>query len=46
MFGPAYPDVVRAVDKFLAADVEFAVLAKAYCVVLRRRAPLPVEPRR
>lgn len=36
-YGPAYPDVVRAVDEFLAADSEFEVLAKEYYVVLRRR---------
>jgi hypothetical protein len=36
-YGPAYPDVVRAVDEFLAVDTEFEVLAKEYYVVLRRR---------
>jgi predicted O-methyltransferase YrrM len=37
-YGPSYPDVVRAVDEFLARDSEFEVLAKSYYVVLRRRA--------
>lgn len=37
-YGPAYPDVVRAVDEFLAVDEEFDVLAKEYYVVLQRRA--------
>jgi predicted O-methyltransferase YrrM len=36
-YGPAYPDVVRAVDEFLARDRAFEVLAKEYYVVLRRR---------
>lgn len=35
-YGPAYPDVVRAVDEFLAQDREFEVLAKEYYVALRR----------
>jgi len=36
-YGPAYPDVVRAVDEFLATDTAFELLAKEYYVVLRRR---------
>jgi glycosyltransferase involved in cell wall biosynthesis/predicted O-methyltransferase YrrM len=38
-YGYAYPDVIRAVDEFLAVTDEFELLAKRHYVVLRRTAP-------
>jgi hypothetical protein len=35
-YGAAYPDVVRAVDEFIAAHKEMDIVAKEYYVVLRR----------
>jgi hypothetical protein len=37
-YGPAYPDIVRAVDEFLAKNPEFVVHARSYFVVAERPA--------
>jgi hypothetical protein len=39
----AYPDVVRAVDEFLAADRRFEVLHRSWFILLRRRGDLGGE---
>ena len=36
-YGPAYPDVVRAIDEYLPAHPEMDVVIKSYYVILRRR---------
>ena len=37
-YGPAYPDVVQAVNEFLAANANFRLHAKSYFVVAERMA--------
>jgi hypothetical protein len=36
-YGPAYPDVIRAIDEYLPAHPEIEVLMKSYYVILQRR---------
>lgn len=35
-YGPAYPDVIRAIDEYLPAHPELEVVVKSYYVILRR----------
>ncbi len=37
-YGPAYPDVIRAIDEYLPAHPELEIIVKSYYVILRRAA--------